>query len=115
MIGNMDETAIWADMPGGSTVDARGVRHVPVLTTGHEKSRVTVCLAAMADGRKLPPYIVFKGKRFPQELKDFSGALIQLTSNGWMQTDSTIDWVDRTWGRFPSADVYLYGIPTGAI
>ena len=30
-------------------------------TTGHEKSHLTVILAAKADGTKLKPYIVFKG------------------------------------------------------
>ncbi|MGH0134381.1 UNVERIFIED_CONTAM: hypothetical protein FKN15_059083 [Acipenser sinensis] len=62
-IGGMDETAIWADMPGQSTVEFCGVKQVPILTTGHEKMSVTVCLAAMADGRKLPLFVVFKGKR----------------------------------------------------
>ena len=32
-----------------------------VKTTGHEKTRVSVCLTAKADGTKLPPFIVFKG------------------------------------------------------
>jgi hypothetical protein len=68
-IGNMDETAIWADMPGESTIEVRGARHVPVLSTSHEKTRITICLAAVADGRKFPPLIVFKGKRMPRELK----------------------------------------------
>ena len=49
-IGNMDDTAIWADMPGNSTIDVRGSKSVPIITTGHEKQRITVCLAAMADG-----------------------------------------------------------------
>ena len=49
-IANMDETAIWADMPGETTVTTKGVRSVPMFSTGHEKSRVTVCLAAFADG-----------------------------------------------------------------
>jgi hypothetical protein len=56
----MDETAIWADIPGETTIETRGARHVPVLTTGHEKVRITVYLAALGDGRKLPPMIVFK-------------------------------------------------------
>ena len=38
-IGNMDETAIWADM---STIAVRGSKSVPILTTGHEKQRITV-------------------------------------------------------------------------
>jgi hypothetical protein len=86
----MDETAIWADMPGESTIEVRGARHVPVLSTSHEKTRITICLAAVADGRKFPPLIVFKGKRMPRELKDVTGAYIELTHNGWMQEDTTL-------------------------
>ena len=95
-IGNMDETAIWADMPGQSTVEVRGARHVPILTTGHEKSRITVCLAAMADGRKLQPLVVFKGKRMPQELKKVTGVHIALTHNGWMQVNTTVEWIPQS-------------------
>ena len=64
-IGNMDETAIWYDMPGATTIAVKGTNSVPLLTTGHEKQRITVCLAAMANGCRLKPLIVFKGKRFP--------------------------------------------------
>ena len=71
-------------------MEVRGARHVPILTTGHEKSRITVCLAAMADGRKLQP-LVFKGKRMPQELKKVTGVHIALTHNGWMQVNTTVE------------------------
>ena len=102
-IGNMDETAIWADMPGGRTVENKGTKTVPVLTTGHEKVRITVCLAAMASGRKLPPLIVFKGKRMPDELKKVSGAVIGMSENGWMQSDMTQLWIKQCWGTFSFA------------
>ena len=39
-IANMDETAIWADMPGNTTVEKIGATCVPLLTTGHEKERI---------------------------------------------------------------------------
>ena len=84
VIDNMDETAIWADMPGEYTVELKGVKSVPILTTGHEKKRITVCLAALADGCKLPPLIVLKGKRLPSELKNVRGILIEMSENGWM-------------------------------
>lgn len=57
----MDETAVWLDMPADNTVDMVGVKSVPLRTTGHEKNRITVCLAAKATGRKLVPMLVFKG------------------------------------------------------
>ena len=52
----MDETAVWLDMPGENTVDIVGVKSAPLRTTGHEKNRITVCLAAKASGRKLQPH-----------------------------------------------------------
>ena len=48
----MDETPVWSDMVSETTVDATGKKTVSVKTTGHEKSRVSVCLAAKADGNK---------------------------------------------------------------
>ena len=56
-IGNMDETPLWFDMPGDTTVTHTGEQSVPIRTTGHDKGRYTVVLAAMADGRKLKPYM----------------------------------------------------------
>lgn len=56
----MDETPVWSDMVSQTTVDASGKKTITIKSTGHEKSRVSVCLAAKADGTKLKPMIVFK-------------------------------------------------------
>ena len=58
----MDETACWMDMPGDTTVHFSGVRSVSVKSTGHDKNHYTVVLTAKADGTKMKPFIVFKGK-----------------------------------------------------
>lgn len=58
----MDETAVWLDMTADTTVEKVGVKSVPLKTTGHEKNRITVVLAAKASGRKLKPMMVFKGE-----------------------------------------------------
>ena len=50
VVGIMDETLLWLDMPGDHTVARVGERSVSVRATGHDKSRFTVILAAMADG-----------------------------------------------------------------
>ena len=97
-IGNMDETPLWLDMPGETTVARTGERSIPVRTTGHDKNRFTVCLAAMADGRKLKPYVVFKGVRPIPELQKVSGVVVALSRNGWMNEELTKDWVRRCWG-----------------
>ena len=94
----MDETPLWLDMPGATTITHSGERSVPVRTTGHEKNRFTVRLSVMADGRKLKPYVVFKGKRQIPELQKLPGVVVPLSSNGWMNEDLTKDWLRRCWG-----------------
>ena len=96
-IANMDETAVWADMPGNSTIEVRGAHTVQIATTGHDKQRITVCLAAFADGTKLKPFIVFKGKRIPKEICNVQDAVIRMSHNGWMNEDLTKEWIATVW------------------
>ena len=72
----MDETPLLLDMPGETTVTHTGDRSVPIRTTGHDKGRFKVVLAAMADGRKLHPYVVFKGVRAIAELGKELGFIV---------------------------------------
>lgn len=73
----MDETPLWLDMPGETTI-TRDDRSVPVRTTGRDKARFTVVLSAMADRRKLKPYVVFKGVRAIKELSKEVGVIVAL-------------------------------------
>ena len=98
-IGNMDETPLWFDMPGDTTITHRGERSVPIRTTGHDKGRFTVVLSAMADGRKLKPFVVFKGVRPIAELSKVSGVIVAYSKNGWMNEGLTKDWARRGWGE----------------
>jgi len=97
-IGNMDETPVWMDMPGDTTITRTGVKSVPILTTGHEKARFTVCLAAMADGTKLKPFIVFKGVRQDPKLLKYPGVVVTYSRNGWMNEQTTKTWIEKVWG-----------------
>lgn len=72
-----------------------GQRSVTIRTTGHDKGRFTVVLAAMADGKKLKPFVVFKGVRPVAELHKVSGVIVAYSRNGWMNEGLTIDWVKR--------------------
>ena len=92
----MDETPIWIDMLSDTTIDATGTKSVTVKTTGHEKSRVSVCLAAKADSTKLKPMIVFKGAMN----KEFNNCVIASSANAWMDTNLTNVWVDKVLGAF---------------
>lgn len=63
MIVNMDETPMYFDMTTNKTVNLKGAKTVSVRSTGADKRRLTVVLAATGDGKMLPPMIIFKGKR----------------------------------------------------
>lgn len=58
----MDETSLFSNMPGNSTVRFKMAYTVSMRTNGHEKQHFTVVLACLADGTKLKPMIVFKQK-----------------------------------------------------
>ena len=94
-IGNMDETPLWFDRPRKRTVDFRGIKTVLSKTTGKEKLRYTVVLAALANGTKLPPMIIFKGLKkvpkgtFPKDV------VIEVAKGGSMTTDLLISWFSR--------------------
>lgn len=93
----MDETPLWMDMPGETTITHTGDRSVQIRSTGHEKGRFTVVLSAMADGRKLKPYVVLKGVRPIPELAREPGIVVAYSRNGWMNESLTIDWIKRGW------------------
>ena len=97
--GNMDETPLWLDMPRDTTVMRAGERTVLICTTRHNKGRFTVILAAMANGRKLKPFVVFKGVRIIPELTRVPGVVVAVSQNSWMNEPLTVKWVDSVWGR----------------
>uniref|UniRef100_A0A915DHN8 Transposase n=1 Tax=Ditylenchus dipsaci TaxID=166011 RepID=A0A915DHN8_9BILA len=62
-----DETPIWLDPTLGKCIDFKGAKDVTVLSTGHEKSRITVMLTARSDGYKCIPYVLIPKKRWIYE------------------------------------------------
>ena len=67
---------------------------IAMKTTGHKKTKVSVCLTAEADGTKLKPFIVFHGaKRETKVLHEEFKAkcVVASSSKGWMKEDLTLD------------------------
>ena len=58
----MDETPIYFEMVTDTTVERIGRKKVNIKTFGGEKMRISIILTILANGEKLPPFIVFKGK-----------------------------------------------------
>ena len=95
LIGNADQTPMTFDLPSDYTVDRLGSKSVSIKTTGNEKNRFTIMLACMADGTKLPPYIVFKRKT---PIKgNVPGVIIRQQAKGWMDDALVRDWINIVW------------------
>jgi hypothetical protein len=62
-IFNMDETAIFYDMPGNRTIDFKGTSAVAAHGTKKGTDRVTVVIYVGADGTVGPPLLVFPASR----------------------------------------------------
>uniref|UniRef100_A0A1X7U1B0 DDE-1 domain-containing protein n=1 Tax=Amphimedon queenslandica TaxID=400682 RepID=A0A1X7U1B0_AMPQE len=52
----------------------------------------------MADGRRLPPFVVFKGVQPIAELNNEPGIIVAYSKNGWMNKVLTKVWVKQGWG-----------------
>ena len=81
-LGNMDEVPLMFDVPSNKTVDVKGAKTITIKTSGNEKTRYTVVLACCADGTKLPPLLLFKGKTMPKDVIP-RGIYVHAHSNGW--------------------------------
>ena len=55
-------------------------------------------LAAYGDGKKIKPTVVFKGTRTRTKL-NAPGLNIIFTENGWMNENSTVEWVRKSLTR----------------
>ena len=95
-IGNADQTSLTFDLPSEKTVTIKGARSVIMRSTGNEKNRFTVMLGCMADGTKLPPYVVFKRKTMPKD-KFPTGMIVRVQEQGWFNDSIMDDWLKTVW------------------
>lgn len=95
----MDETPIWIEPVGTTTVELKGSKQVPIHSTGHEKVRITVILSARADGSKVKPYIVIPRKRPIKELDATKDVVVAYNQKSWMDDALTEDYLNRAIGR----------------
>lgn len=101
-IGNMDETPVYLEMPGKATYDIRGQGEITVKSTGREKEKYTVTLAAFADGTKISPLVHLPGVR-PLPKSDIpNGIVVYMCGAGkksWANEESILFWLKKLWGK----------------
>lgn len=65
-------------------------------------------LSRMADGRKLPPYVVVKKKTLPKREK-FPKNVVHCQEKRWMDEALVLDWIKSVWSQRPRT---LLGLPS---
>jgi hypothetical protein len=86
---NFDQTAFFKDYEGNRTIEARGTKSVVAINSKEKGGfRSTVCLAVTASGKKLTPFVIFKGTATGSIARENFGPDIIATaqSNAWMDT-----------------------------
>ena len=96
----MDETPVWLEPVGATTIEVKGAKQVPIKTAGHEKIRFTVILTARADGTKCKPYVLIPRRRSIPELENLRGLVFNYCGQSWMNDELTADYLYKVIGRF---------------
>ena len=102
-MANADEKAIYFDMLPNYMLEKKGVKEVFLKTTGCEKIRLTVMLAATADGRKIPPLLILKRKTLPKSEVFPKDVVVRAQEKGWMMEEMLLEWLQTVWGHRPRA------------
>ena len=110
---NMDETPLYLNMIPNKVISQKGEKNVVVRTQNQEKIRVTCLLSICADGDKLPPYIIFKGKNSNNKafnklknnlyIKKYK-IFINFNNNAWSTTELMLDWIDKVYLAYIKKD-----------
>ena len=96
---NMDQTPFNPHDSAKHTLADRGARTVSSKEIKTSMGRVSVLLTVCADGHKLPPLIVFKGKHGGTVEKEFKkdypdGVVCCVQENAWTDERVMLAWVD---------------------
>ena len=68
-----------------------------IITTGHEKKRLTVNLCVLKDGAKLSPFIIFYRKTLPKTCISESKLVVVANGSGWMNHKTLEIWIKKVW------------------
>eukprot|EP00977_Amphora_coffeiformis_P016489 scaffold5113_cov168-Amphora_coffeaeformis.AAC.1 len=107
-MANFDETDVQFAVETHSTIAYRGEGTVSVRKPD-SGSRCTVMLGCAADGKKFPPYVIYKGKRGARVAKELRkwedngyscGCLYTAQEKAWMNETIMLDWIEKVWKPF---------------
>jgi hypothetical protein len=106
LVVNIDETDVPFDLPMSTTLERRGVRTVPITSTG-SPNRATAILGVSLAGEKLPVFLIFKAKRNARVYREVTGnatargyppnVIMTVQENAWCDISVMKEWVERVW------------------
>ena len=91
LIGNMDETPIYFDIPSNTTLDFTGVKTVTSKTTGYEKFRFTVAPTILSTGNYLNTLVVFRGLKKAPKGNFPSDIVVRASKSGTMTSELMVN------------------------
>lgn len=98
---NMDETPVPFSLTPRKTLSQVGVRTVGIRRSGNSTTRCTAALTVAADGTKLKPFVIFKGKKNGRidktELPTYENqenVCYNVQDNAWMNQQSMNNYID---------------------
>ena len=102
-IANMDQTPVPFTMTPKTTLNEQGSRTVNVCSSTGSTMQLTLAVFVTASGKKLTPYIVFKGKLNRCIMREFSkvnsgypeNAHFTVQDNAWMDEQCCLEWVEK--------------------
>ena len=93
-IFNVDESGFPLSGRPAHIVCKKGMKSLQSIIGGSGRENITVQVCIAADGRLLPPYIMYTGKHLMANCTNGGplGARYAVSANGWMTTEAYIDW-----------------------
>ena len=84
----------------------KGDKECVVRSSGSEKKHLIVVLSATADGKMLPPMIIFKGKtkQTIHNLNISSNFVVKTQEKAWMDDDLMQVWGEEIWIKHTQAE-----------
>lgn len=108
-IWNIDETCLFID-PSKTRVIAPVGEKASRVTSTSGREATTIMAGISASGEKLPPFILFKGKKFWTSwkgTKPYPGTQYAFSDSGWMVADVFAAWFDFFANHIPQRPLLL--------
>lgn len=105
-IFNVDESGFTTVQKKPSKVlGLKGKRQVGAATSGERGVNTTIVCCTNAAGNFIPPMIIFKRKRQPQELEIGAptGSIVTISDTGYINSELFVDWLKHFHSHVPSS------------